>query len=243
MNQRILDCVMRKKFIVFLFIHLWINCTHITGNGRGESVSGFLTSRPPNLPMLLTPINGAINIPDTINLFWYSQFHSSEYHLEVSHQSGFHVNLISGNYKDTVFCLTGLMKSTTYYWRVHSCNVAGNSPFSSVWSFTTSSTTDIEKNKMTTPDSYALLPAYPNPFNPTTTITFHLPEEALVSVIIYNCLGQFVNKLASGLYKPGEYKVIWDGSNIEGSAITSGVYFCHFKTDNYSFAQKILLIR
>jgi len=74
------------------------------------------------------------------------------------------------------------------------------------------------------PSAFTLEQNYPNPFNPATTIAFALPENALVTVKVYNVLGQEVKTLAANqLYDAGEYEVEFDASQF-----ASGVYLYRF---------------
>ena len=73
------------------------------------------------------------------------------------------------------------------------------------------------------PDRYALLPNYPNPFNPSTTITFALPVRSRVTLGIYNLLGQRVAGLFSGEADAGVHTVIWNATR------ASGVYLCRME--------------
>jgi hypothetical protein len=230
--------------MVVLSVFSLLFCQPIfAGSGRGESASGFLTSRTPEAPLLYSPTNESFNIKDTITLIWHSQIHTSAYILEVSSVIDFHNLFTRETCSDTTFTLNGFEKSNSYYWRVRAYNVAGNGDFSNVWSFTTSSASAVDMKNNLIPKRYALLPAYPNPFNPMTSITYHLPEEAPVSIVIYNSLGQIVRELVSYRYPAGEYIVTWDGRDSRGILVTSGVYLCHFKTGGYKFTQKIMLIR
>jgi hypothetical protein len=76
------------------------------------------------------------------------------------------------------------------------------------------------------PASFELSQNFPNPFNPTTTIRFSIPEQSAVVMTIYDMLGQEVATLAEGVHNAGRYSVEWDGRNGSGSAIASGMYFC-----------------
>ncbi len=66
---------------------------------------------------------------------------------------------------------------------------------------------------------------YPNPFNPTTTISFDLPKSAKVDLSIYNIKGQKVKTLTSEKYSKGKHSLIWNGTNDENQNVGSGVYF------------------
>jgi len=73
------------------------------------------------------------------------------------------------------------------------------------------------------PTEYTLHPTYPNPFNPTTTIKFDLPEPSHVSLIIYDVLGRKVAELVNGMKEAGYHSTTWNASDV-----ASGVYFARF---------------
>jgi len=77
--------------------------------------------------------------------------------------------------------------------------------------------------KRTKPTSFALHPNHPNPFNPTTTIRFDLPEGSNVSLVIYDILGRQVAELVKGQYEAGYHSVTWNASSFAG-----GVYLVRF---------------
>ena len=75
------------------------------------------------------------------------------------------------------------------------------------------------------PKEFSLHQNYPNPFNPTTTIRFDIPSASIVTVKIYNLIGQKVAQLFDGVKEPGAYSINWDGATEEGAQLTSGIYF------------------
>jgi hypothetical protein len=83
-----------------------------------------------------------------------------------------------------------------------------------------------------------LLPNYPNPFNPATTIEFSLPQSGFVTLKIYNILGEEVATLVSENLTSGTYKYNWDARGL-----ASGVYLYRVETDNFVHTRKMLLIR
>ena len=84
------------------------------------------------------------------------------------------------------------------------------------------------------PAFYYLNHNFPNPFNPTTRITYNLPKETLVSIIIYDLLGKKVNTLIDKeLQEPGTKTVQWHGKNQEGLSLSSGVYFYSLETKDF----------
>jgi hypothetical protein len=89
-----------------------------------------------------------------------------------------------------------------------------------------------------TPDDYSLEQNYPNPFNPATNIGFTIPEDAEVSVTIYNSLGQKVSELVNGSLKAGFYNYTWNSENN-----ASGIYIYQLRTNNYLSTKKMLLVK
>lgn len=75
------------------------------------------------------------------------------------------------------------------------------------------------------PDEFALLPSYPNPFNPSTTIKFTTPTESIVNLIIYDINGREIVKLVNQKLNAGYHHAIWSGKNGSGNQVSSGVYF------------------
>ena len=77
-----------------------------------------------------------------------------------------------------------------------------------------------------TPEQYRLSQNYPNPFNPNTTIEYTIPINRRVSVKIYNITGQLINTLVNNEFMDaGKHKVMWNGKNSNGVAVSTGMYF------------------
>ncbi len=75
------------------------------------------------------------------------------------------------------------------------------------------------------PSEFALLPNFPNPFNPSTTLVYQLPERARVQLGIYNVLGQRVRLLRNETITAGRYETLWNGRDDSGQQVGSGLYF------------------
>jgi hypothetical protein len=91
----------------------------------------------------------------------------------------------------------------------------------------------------TVPTEYALYQNYPDPFNPSTTLQFDLPEPAVVTVTVYNTLGQEVaNLLDHVAYEPGKYAVKFDASRL-----SSGVYIYQLIAGRFVDTKKMLLLK
>ncbi|HEX9014534.1 MAG TPA: T9SS type A sorting domain-containing protein, partial [Chloroflexota bacterium] len=95
-----------------------------------------------------------------------------------------------------------------------------------------------------TPGSFGLEAAYPNPFNPATSIRFGLPSDAHVKLAVYDLLGREVARLAEGFHQAGYHTVTWNAQNA-----ASGLYFARLTVTNelgkvvYSRTSKLLLTR
>ncbi len=95
----------------------------------------------------------------------------------------------------------------------------------------------------TTPRQFALLANYPNPFNPTTTISYQLPEETPVKLTIYNVQGQLVRAYDLGIKTAGTYSVEWDGKDQFGRDLPSGTYLYRIKAGTFEQTRKMLLLK
>jgi hypothetical protein len=94
-----------------------------------------------------------------------------------------------------------------------------------------------------TPLVFSLGTNYPNPFNPTTTIPFTLPEDGFTTLVIHNLLGQQVRELVTGRMQPGEHTVVWDGRNDDGASVASGVYLSRLVAGEHEQVNRMLLVK
>ncbi|MFO7446576.1 MAG: family 43 glycosylhydrolase [Ignavibacteriaceae bacterium] len=85
---------------------------------------------------------------------------------------------------------------------------------------------------------FSLKQNYPNPFNPATRIKYSVAKSSFVTLKVYNIVGQEVNTLFEGMHKPGNYEVIFDGKNL-----SSGVYLCQMKAEDFLDIQKLMLLK
>ncbi len=93
------------------------------------------------------------------------------------------------------------------------------------------------------PRKFALYQNAPNPFNPTTSITFDIPEKADVSLEVYDLLGRRVEMLVDEEMRAGSYRVTWDGRDASGREVPSGVYFYRIKAGDDVANRRMLLIK
>ena len=93
------------------------------------------------------------------------------------------------------------------------------------------------------PENLALYQNYPNPFNPATRIAFALPQPEKVTLKIFNLLGQEVITLADGWYDLGQYEVVWNGQDVSGKGVASGMYISALTVGDNIITRKMLLLR
>jgi hypothetical protein len=93
------------------------------------------------------------------------------------------------------------------------------------------------------PTGFQLLPAYPNPFNPVTTVRYQLPISSEVKMTVYDILGREVVVLLHGQKNAGIHNIQWNGTNRFGQNVASGTYFVVMKALKFNQIQKVLLIK
>jgi len=94
-----------------------------------------------------------------------------------------------------------------------------------------------------TPPKFTLSGNYPNPFNPTTTISFSIPSDGNVELIVYNIRGQKVKTLISGTQPTGVYNVTWNGKDENDRSVSSGVYLYKLRSSGKTAVKKMLLLK
>ena len=98
------------------------------------------------------------------------------------------------------------------------------------------------------PETFQLNQNYPNPFNPETEIHFEIPQEGLVTLTVYNALGQRIATLMNGRKAAGRYTLTWNGRTDRGVVVPSGVYFYQLKVKNgdkvvFNQIRKMMLLK
>ena len=88
------------------------------------------------------------------------------------------------------------------------------------------------------PTDYSLLNAYPNPFNPSTTINYSIPVTGMVKINVFDMLGRELALLSNEMMQPGYYSITWNASDYP-----SGMYLITLQSDKYFATQKVTLIK
>lgn len=105
--------------------------------------------------------------------------------------------------------------------------------------------TGINENQPETqiPDHFDLLANYPNPFNPVTTIRYHLPVDIQTRIVIYDMMGRQIRTLVNRRIKAGRYAVQWNGQNDESVRVGTGNYIVKINAGEFSKSIKVLLVK
>ena len=93
------------------------------------------------------------------------------------------------------------------------------------------------------PDSFGLDQNAPNPFNPSTTIGYQLPEPDHVRLVIYNLLGQEVRMLVNAPMEAGYYTVDWDGKDALGRQVASGIYMYRMQAGTFAQTRRMMFLK
>ena len=94
------------------------------------------------------------------------------------------------------------------------------------------------------PTAFSLSANHPNPFNPSTQIAYEVPQQAHITLAVYNVLGQEVVRLVNREQQAGRYTVTWDGRNTQGQGVSSGVYLYRITSSTgFVESRRMLLLK
>lgn len=145
-------------------------------------------------------------------------------------------NYAVSGFSTGVYTVTGTRVQYTSYVQNVNLNFSGSTV--QVVNFNLmQSPTAVEDTKTTEiPESIVIYPNFPNPFNPTTTIRFSVPNEMFVKLSVYNVLGQQIAELLNERIKEGFHEATFDANKL-----TSGIYFYRLDAENYTTVRKMIL--
>lgn len=103
--------------------------------------------------------------------------------------------------------------------------------------------TDVNDNVSLIPTETKLLPNYPNPFNPSTTLKFNIEKSGKVRLSIYNIIGEEVKVIVNSHLANGSYEYDWDGKNNNGEIQSSGIYIVRLATHNKILTNKLVMLK
>jgi hypothetical protein len=106
-----------------------------------------------------------------------------------------------------------------------------------------SNSVGVDNRNETFPQGFALEQNFPNPFNPTTTLRFDLPEVSSITLTIYNMLGQKVRTFNMQSTPAGYHSVTWDATNDLGEQVGAGVYLYQLRAKQFVKTRKMVLLK
>ncbi len=202
-----------------------------------DMIEKYMLHHPKNVPaapQLSFPFNAAIIDTNNIIFKWQTTDSTTSYNLQISENENFDsfvLNKPGLNFTEEKFNNFGNNK--TYFWRVSSSNINGNSLWSDTWSFSTDFPVSVASEYYAVKDF--LLYNYPNPFNTETKIGFSITSDAIVNLAVYDILGRQKIILVNEKLQSGHYEFAWNANDY-----ASGIYFARI---NVVYFQDGRLIR
>ena len=176
----------------------------------------------------------------TVQFFWSGFCDASGYGEGNNYLGSTVVTTDSNGDADFVFTTTAPFADGKYITATATDASGNTSEFSMCWLVTPVTSAESEAQ----PAVAALYQAIPNPFNPSTTIRYDVPDGGdRVKISVYDVAGRLVKTLVEERQTAGRKQVTWDGRNLSGHTVSSGVYFYRMTTTSYSSTRKMLLLK
>ncbi len=217
-----------------------VESSNAAGTGSFSDAREFSTGFPLN-PAPIYPPQETTDIELDPLFKWSSVPGAHGYRLQIAESLSILPETIifdSLGFTDTTWLSFQLNPLAFYSWRVTAYNEYGQSIWSDIYKFMTVNQTGVEVVDEDIPKEYALSQNYPNPFNPSTRINFAIPKAGHVSLKVYDLLGREVAVLADEELRPGNYTV-----ELNGSRLSSGVYFYVLRAANKVKTNKMILLK
>ena len=162
------------------------------------------------------------------------------YLLERSTDSEFNEDVVSNFLITNYFEDHDMEFNTEYFYRV-SYNAGEWSEYSEVLAITLEQLNVGGEGHL--PSKFALHQNYPNPFNPITSLSYDLPEDAMVNITIYDMMGKVVASLVNGQQSAGFKTLQWDATNQSGMPISAGLYIYTIQAGEFNDTKKMILLK
>lgn len=239
------DCIFK--------LHMYGTQNTTTGIGGLDgpiTITGTYTPTDPTLPVTLSHFSAIPTAQNYVLLTWTSQSESnllgySVYRSDTRElSSAVRISdMIAGTNSSQAHVYTfydqELTEAGTYYYWLQSMDLDGTSGFHGPVSVAFS--IGGETGSPGIPTMTVLENAYPNPFNPSTTIHYQLNAPGKVEIVIYNVKGHRVRSFSRYHDAPGRYGIIWDGCDDSGNALASGLYLYKMRSGDYCAIKKLVL--
>jgi len=204
----------------------------------------------PTVPVTLSHFSATMTAENYVQLTWISQTETNLMGYNVYRNSSDDLGsarqicpMIAGTNTSQaqtyVYEDRDLVEDGTYYYWLQNVDLDGSNAFHGPVSVVFSITGD--GGSPAVPTVTQLDDAYPNPFNPNTTIRYQLEGAGKVKINIYNTRGQLVRSFERGHDAAGHFSIVWDGRDSSGRELPSGVYLYNMSSGRYSSSKKMVL--
>ncbi len=208
---------------------------------------GFVELTYPNVANLNaacypSPIRHANNVEYGSELSWQGSESGTMYEVYLGTSNDNLISIDAEQYNSENIYTTSpeLLPNTEYWWRVKS-TTEREQLWSGMWHFTTGNSVALNDETIEIPQETILQSAYPNPFNPTTTIKFSVKENETAKLEIFNLKGQIVKSYTA--FSTGNHLTEWNGKDNSGNKVGSGDYLYKLKSESTEQVRKMLLLK
>lgn len=240
-DAAVLDTTRTLTNLTYMTTYYWrVNSDNVGGISPWSPTFSFTVVVPtPSQVVLIVPAEGALTSRDSTRTLWSSSSPLVDrYQIDYAADASFRFQITDSTVTDTTKMLkVGLIDGQLYHWRVRAHNAGGWGPYSTVQTFTASSTVGIDKPREL-PVTVSLSQNYPNPFNPSTQIEFGLPAESHVTLAVYNVIGERVATLVDDNMSVG-----WHTVRFDASRLSSGLYIYRLAAGATTIVHKMMLVK
>lgn len=223
--------------------YIWsVTAENSTGAGPESQIRRFaiaaIPAAPTVAPTLLSPDN-EFRLPSIqVTATWTPVPGADRYDVHMSTSTQFFSSTVRTTVADTTWSGASFVQNRRYYWRVRAGNDGGWSPWSAVRSFVTGTVVSIDDRGVELPTELTLHQNHPNPFNPSTVVSFGLPEAGSIRLAVYDVLGREVAVLADGAFAAGWHQVRFDATGL-----ATGMYLYRIQTGSTVITKRMVLLK
>ncbi len=220
-------------------------------NGPKATTYYTIANEDQTLPVELSAFVGTYTTSNGITLSWttqsennllgYNVFKNSVSDLATAERANFSLIAGTNTTQEHVYTYSDKdLEANEYYYWLENIEMDGTSMMHGPVKVIVTSTTPTDP---VIPVRTALKAAYPNPFNPSTTVSFDLAKDSQVNITVYNAKGQIVKSLFNGNKNAGQFRLEWNGQDNNGKSCTSGIYFIKMNAGEYSSIKKVMMMK
>jgi len=215
----------------------------LNGNGTDDIFDYFGLAPDMGANEFISVVTGVqyMIVSSSVVLYWDLIDNAQYYKVERSTDSTFTENL-QFNYVQTItYTDNNLENNTEYFYRVSAFLGSYWSGHSDAISVTIEYVGLADDNQI--PSEYNLYQNHPNPFNPTTTLRYDLPEDGMVNITIYDMMGRRVISLVNDHQTVGYKSIQWNGKNNLGEPVSAGMYIYTIQAGDFRQTKKMVLLK